>query len=258
MTSRLRVLVLIPIAAALALFVAAKASSNPDQVYLFAGLVAKALAVVGAILAASRFARGDHLWSAWSMLGVSYGLLVVKDAVWGYDTLIEASTLSVPQETIRSTVLLVANVASVAGMLQFARAWNVAGLAPSESTARRNAVIAGALVTALLIAGKGAWTDAHHMDHGAWGNVCGDVADILSFVLLAPVLLTAIALRGGLLAWPWALLTASNVGWLVFDATSTLADLFGAHVHLFSELVRVAACALVLAAGAAQRRITSS
>ena len=41
---------------------------------------------------------------------------------------------------------------------------------------------------------------------------------------------TAIALRGGLLRWPWALFTASMLSWLFYDAASTLGHTRGARL----------------------------
>jgi hypothetical protein len=254
-----RTLVLVPVVVAILLVVAhaTVSTDDPDRVYFYAGLVAKGVAAIGAFLAASRFSRGDHLHAAWWLLATSYALLVGKDLVWGYETQAMASTLTSGEENARSVVLLVSNLASVAAMVQFARSWSVAGLAPSESSARRWAVTIGALALAILIAGKGAWADLNDAGGGKWGNAAGDFGDILSFVLIAPVLLTALALRGGLLVWPWALLTASNIGWLGYDAFVTVTHLAGIDGRLASEIIRVTACALVLAAGAAQRMVTA-
>ena len=44
------------------------------------------------------------------------------------------------------------------------------------------------------------------------------VVDILGLCLVAPLLLTAVSLRSGLFVWPWALITAGRIAWLLYDA----------------------------------------
>ena len=77
----------------------------------------------------------------------------------------------------------------------------------------------------------------------------------MSFSLIAPFLLTALALRGGSLGWTWGLLTASLVGWLLFDAATAYAPavIGPVHAHTLSEIFRLFACTLALGAGIAQR-----
>ena len=74
--------------------------------------------------------------------------------------------------------------------------------------------------------------------------------------MLAPILLTAVALRGGLLMWPWGLVTASLAAWLCYDATIGL----GPHLGLAADTqaviansFRMLATFLNLSAGLAQR-----
>jgi hypothetical protein len=82
----------------------------------------------------------------------------------------------------------------------------------------------------------------------------------VGFALIAPFLLTAVALRGGSLAWTWGLLTASLFGWLLFDATLSWGPfvLSGAPaVEKLSECFRLLACTFGMVAGLAQRLAVS-
>jgi hypothetical protein len=47
--------------------------------------------------------------------------------------------------------------------------------------------------------------------------IASEVGDSASVVLLAPLLFTALAMRGGVLLSTWSLLTASGVAWLGYD-----------------------------------------
>ena len=63
------------------------------------------------------------------------------------------------------------------------------------------------------------------------------------------MLLTSVALRGGLLGRPWFMLTAAQVSWLVYDLLA-FADAIA-----LREMARTLACAYSLCAGLAQRGI---
>ena len=85
-----------------------------------------------------------------------------------------------------------------------------------------------------------------------------DVADALVIVLLAPLARTALALRGGVLLWPWAFLTANGLLWLVFDATYgglSVAHVDAARAHVLLESLRTLATLYGFAAGFAQRGV---
>jgi hypothetical protein len=81
---------------------------------------------------------------------------------------------------------------------------------------------------------------------------------MLSLCLIAPLLLTALALRGGLIGWPWALLTTSYVAWLLYDAVLVYGPSLGADpatVRLASEVCRALGCTYGFSAGLAQRAV---
>jgi hypothetical protein len=135
---------------------------------------------------------------------------------------------------------------------------SVAGFELAGSPAVRRAVKAVAIAVALMAGGYRIYTSGQHLMHGqltALVDFVSTVSDILSFALIAPFLLTAIALRGGTLSWIWTLMTASLMCWLLFDAT----DVYGpfalspAKVKAGCECFRLLACTLGMSAGLAQR-----
>lgn len=213
----------------------------------------KALALLGCLAAALAFERGDYLRRAWLLLGGCYALLLVNDAMGAIDSLAGMAVA-------RGLVVTVANASSVAGTWMLARAWSVAGLdEEDDSRSRRRAMFAGAAVLALAITG---WSLVHdmralldgHID--ATVSIASDLGDATVLALVAPVMHTALAMRGGLLRWPWGLLTASGVAWLAYDATSGAIDAL--HVGpglalVASEGLRLIANGYVFGAGVAQR-----
>jgi hypothetical protein len=69
--------------------------------------------------------------------------------------------------------------------------------------------------------------------------------------------MTAIAVRGGSLRWPWGLLTASLASWLLYDAILTVPEVFhltGGGFRIAAEQFRFFAGSFAAAAGLAQRR----
>jgi hypothetical protein len=224
----------------------------------------KAIAAVGCIAAALAFDEGDYLRRAWLWSGVCYVVLLAGDLTGmpAVSTRLSPHVLGAAQ----AALVVVANVASVIGTWMLARAWSVSGLDEDDAGARsrRRALFGGAIVAALLITG---WPLAHDAratlggDLTAAVSVTSDLGDTLCLALVAPVLQTALAMRGGLLRWPWGLLAASGAAWIVFDASSGL--LSAAHVEagpwlVLSEACRALACACVFSAGWAQRKIVAT
>jgi hypothetical protein len=78
-----------------------------------------------------------------------------------------------------------------------------------------------AFVLAIAVAAVPVWRDIHMIMNGQGiriGGLASSLGDIAAITLIGPVLVTAIAMRGGLLVWPWTILTTSCVAWLCFDA----------------------------------------
>ena len=87
-------------------------------------------------------------------------------------------------------------------------------------------------------------------------DLAASIADITIFALIGPLILTALALRGGSLAWTWGLLTVSSLGWLFFDALDSVSHaqlLVEMQFKPWAECLRLLACSFAMVAGIAQR-----
>jgi hypothetical protein len=210
---------------------------------------AKALAILGCVLASLAFDAGDYLRRAWLLLAVCTVFLLARDVV----------ALAGGPAAAQGFLALAGNGCSVGGTWVLARAWAVSGLDEGEPPAGRVAVQAAACGVAVLVTGAPLLGDLDALLHGevfALVPLVSDVADAIILVLLAPLLQTTLALRGGVLRWPWAMLTLNNVLWLVFDAAYGFGGVL--HVasdrrHLIMEALRTLATAYTFSAGLAQR-----
>jgi hypothetical protein len=254
-----RVLVAVPLLAVAAFWIALSLvpASEHAALYRLEIELAKAAALVGCAAAALRFAPGDYLRTAWLLLGQCYLLILVNDVLLRAGMGVLANESWAPAAS--AVVVLVANVGSLVGTVMVARVWRVAGFELAGSPMVRRAVVLIAVAIALVSAGDLVFTSAREIAHGqsaAWLDLISAIADIISFSLIAPFLLTAVAFRGGSLGWTWALLTASLFGWLLFDATLSLGTVISANgdaVKRVSETARLLACGFGMVAGVAQR-----
>ena len=216
----------------------------------------KMLALAGAISAALAFEQGEYLNRAWLTFGGCYLFLLVNDGMGA------AGATGHQMMVVRGLVVVVANACSVGGTWMLARAWNVAGLDDDDdhgARARRRAMFAGAAVLALAITGWPLLQDVRLLIGGdpiALISIASDLGDTFTLALVAPVMHTALAMRGGVLRWPWGMMTLSVLAWLVYDATSSFIDLtrMGPGLALVaSESFRVLANGWVFSAGVSQR-----
>lgn len=259
-----RVLVAVPFLALGAFWLALALVPDADHAALFRVEVelAKTAALVGCAAAALRFGRGDYLRTAWLLLAQCYLLILVNDLFLRAGLGMFAGAAWAPMAS--GIVILVANVGQLVGTVLIARVWRVAGFELAGSPMVRRAVVAAAVVIALVAAGDLVITSARDIAHGqasGYVDLFSSVADIISFSLIAPFLLTAIAFRGGSLGWTWALLTASLFGWLLFDATTSFGAAISSHpetVKCMTESARLLACGFGMAAGLAQRMAVRS
>lgn len=216
-------------------------------------LLVRVLAIFGCIAAARAFSRGDHLRTAWLWLAAATVIVLARD-------LLRLPPFSLPPSSAGGAGWVIAglgvasNLALLLGVWLLARAWKVAGIPLPGGRAGAIAVTVVAAALALFLAGPGA------LEHGARAGAdlasvtlfVSAVVDILSLCLLAPLLLTAIALRGGVVAWPWALVTASIGSWLLYDAAA-LAPFVAPDWFPLADVFRGLAQNFLFAAGVAQR-----
>jgi hypothetical protein len=238
-------------------------AESRKSLFLAQNELSKALATVGCFIAAYAFERGAYMRRAWSFNAWCYLLLLSRDLT---NNLVapDAVFLGMKVVAILGGVVFAANLSSCIGVALLARAWSIAGLELPGSRISRYAVMLVAALLAIGISGSDLLRDSHKLvggDLAAMHHVMSDLGDIFGLALIAPVLLTAIAMRGGVLTWPWALLTASLVFWLLYDAVSIIEDSLPGHetaARVVRETFRALACATEFAAGLAQRRVLTA
>jgi hypothetical protein len=253
-----RKFLLIPAIAVVSLIVVFMVLDDPQRVQLFKydHIVFKVAASLAALAAAFHFSARDYMFYAWSAIVVNYGVLALRDILGLFDRI---------STTGRHACVIIANVFGVIAILLFARAYRATGLEyAGEASTRRFWVIGGVLV-ALGVSVYPAYSSYLAMQAGNAEGVTylvSTVGDFLSLSLIVPVLLTALSLRGGRLAWPWTLLVISYCGWLVFDILASIAEAQGNNVSLKLVLAKQSFRAIgtlgVAAAALAQRSVAST
>ena len=261
---RLRTLALFPFLYAIAFVIIALALGADSRFEFVIGqrMLARALAVVGCFWAASVFGTGDRLRLGWSLLGVSTLVVLVRDGL----RLTERFAANAPDGggLLMPLLVLASNILGPTGIFLLARSWRVASTMGAER--RRGTVLITVLaaVLAILVAGptaRDSWRNLTGGETQQLAQLASAVADIISLTLIAPLFLIARQMRGGTLSWPWGLLTAHLVCWLLFDAAS----LFGARLtpgFPILEVFRGMALNFLFGAGVAQamavRSVTTS
>jgi hypothetical protein len=219
----------------------------------------KLLAAAGCFIAASRYRRREYMGIAWYLIAVDYFVLFAKDLLFGrvlHLPGIDPETAS----TVRAVSVIIANGTAAVGCVMLARVWHVAGIALPGSRRIQYAAMMLGVGIAIAIVGWGTWQDIGNLrqtgDKDAIVAIASNLGDIVCFSAIAPILLTAIAMRGGALAWPWALVTLSNVGWLLYDMSWSFERQWALSEHtlrIIAEFCRAQGCAMALSAGLAQR-----
>jgi hypothetical protein len=218
--------------------------------------LSKLLALAGLTAAALAFERGDYLRRGWGLWAACYVLLLGRDGM----LLVAPHVSPLAFEIVRGVLVGIGNGCVVAGTWMLARAWSVAGLEHPGPRSARWAAVAVGIIATVVFAGPTFYVDVRDLLLGSragFDAIASDFGDLLSLPLIAPVGLTAVAVRGGSLRWTWMLLTASLLAWLLYDAVYTVPDLFLAapsSLRLAAAQFDVLAGACACAAGLAQRK----
>jgi len=186
-------------------------------------------------------------------------LLLLRDA-----TLIPLGLEAMGQQrlsALRGLLVIAANLSQIAGTLMLARAWRRAALALPVSRTAEWLLVAIVVAAAVAVTVPAVLQNVQRVQEGdvtAVAGVASAFGDAVSLFLIAPLLLTALALRGGLFGWPFSLLTASYVSWLLYDALLVLGPVAGLEAtgaRSASELFRALGCLFGFSAGLAQRYV---
>jgi hypothetical protein len=216
----------------------------------------------GTLVAALTFEPGEPMRPGWLLLSVSYLVLAPALIRMGPKAsgLYEATQRA---PWLASITSIVSGALAVAGFLVLSRAWRASGLDTTSRAARVTARLV-ALAVAAAMAGPDLverLPAALKGDVLAAGDVVTDLLDGGLFVVAIPVLRAALVLLGGgLVAWPWLMLTASIVAWLGYDAAAVYGAAAGLDVRtlrVVEEVLRTLGAAFAFSAGIAQRWVMS-
>ena len=225
-------------------------------IYHRAVLIVVALATAGAAFAAARrFAPGDKLYASWLLIAGGYALAATRYLFRLWTLLFGGGITYRP---LLDSMLIAQNVAIALALLLFVRAWYTTGLAAPGSRLAQVAMIAGGIAVAVLVGG-------YPLVRGiATANtdlvlLVSTAGDMVGLALIVPLLLPAMAMRGGLLMETWASLAASEGGWLLYDIWYATKGDFGlttGQARGIEEAIRVVAILFAFVAAVSQRRAT--
>ncbi len=227
-------------------------------------IFAKLLSALGFLYASWGFEPGDHLRKAWRYSAASLMMYLLSDIIaYAIDAQILPGKIGLGS---RGLVLVLGNVFYVVGTWMLASTWHKAGLSFEGPGIRTFVIRLGAIAIALLMVVPGVIGGIEEFYTGKadmWSfiKIVSGLASAISLSLVAPMLLTALALRGGILFWPWIYLTLILMSWLGTDAVLAwgpkVLGLEGHIKYVIADFFRILACLYGLSAGLAQRSITS-
>src|ERR1043166_2507611 len=161
------------------------------------------LAAIAAGMAAERFNWWhEHLGRAWALFSLEFFLLLVNYVL---------RRTAPSADLALNATLIAANVAQIAAYWLMARMLTAAGIGYLMSPAKRIVLTIAALAIAILLcqASLLAQWQAIRAGHLQPGSLVSVLADVVTFTLVAPLAMSALALRGGQLSWIFAFLTIS-------------------------------------------------
>lgn len=225
-----------------------------SQIYYRAVLVVVAsLTAISSFITAREFDRTDHLHLSWLLLGAGYTIAAIRYLLRIY-TLVFGGGVTNP--LVLNALLILQNVLVPVSLFLFVRAWRSTGLAaPGSPSAQRLSIAAGVLVA--IVVGGFPLMRGIASANADLVLLVSTLGDMISLALIVPLMLPALAMRGGLLMNTWAYLTAGIVAWLVYDIWYALRDAMPfaqTTARGIEEAIRVVAIMFACVASIAQRR----
>ncbi|HEX7153510.1 MAG TPA: hypothetical protein VF618_18630 [Thermoanaerobaculia bacterium] len=176
--------------------------------------VALGLAAVAAALTASRFGGfSEYVGRGWTLLSIFYALLTIS-------YVLNRAGIKIP--ALADSMTIAGNLAAIGAFWLFGQALRRAGLQFYGPAGVKVAVFVAAVAVAALVVTP-TILDIVRSNAGGFSRTADFIsafADMLTFILIAPLLLTLWSLRGGQLSWVYGLLALSTIGWMI----NTVAD----------------------------------
>lgn len=185
--------------------------TDPARYVLHTALrtIALAVAAIATALAAARFGwTEEYVGRGWTLLFVLYALLTVSYVL---------NRTGMGNAAASDVMTIVGNVAAVGAFWLFGRALKVAGLQFYGPAAIKIGVFVAAVVVACVLV-MPTIVDVWRSNAGGLSRAADFIsaaADIMTFVLIAPLLLTLWSFRGGQLASVYGGLAVSTLGWMI-------------------------------------------
>ncbi len=229
-----------------------------ETIYFIVSILAVGAAAMGSLVAALTLAPGDYMRRPWALMGFCYCLLALNALLFRTTSRFDALDISPLSVALSGVLVFAGNVCSVWGTVQIARAWRVAGLDLRVPSELRWLAIGVSLGIAYALVGDLTRQDLQTLAGGdlrVLPSLASNAGDVVSLTLVAPILLTAFALRGGNLGWPWSLLAFGSVGWLMYGAAPMVGAYLGVDESLmraFGAALRTFACLAQMSAGLLQ------
>jgi hypothetical protein len=217
-------------------------------------ILVRILGALGCYAALRAFERGDHLRRAWLFLLGGTLVILLRDVLRLFPPFDPASA-SAGAQVVLSGLGVLSNVGLLSGVWMLARAWKKAAIALPGGRAGVAAMVVMTAALAVVVAGPAAVKNAQAVYNGDWSALVlfvSAIVDITLLCLVAPLLLTAVSLRGGSFVWPWALITASQLSWLLYDGAAHFGPALGMTGFPLPDVFRGLAENFLFAAGLAQ------
>jgi hypothetical protein len=180
-----------------------------------------ALVMVATALVAARLRWwSDYIGRVWTLLSVEYLCLTVSESIRRF-----APGLS----PVGRGAVVIGNLAGIAAFWLLARSLHAAGLHYMGTRSTKTIFFAiGAGLAAILVLEPSIREIQRLLDGtGEIDRTVSVLADLVTFLLVAPLLLTALSFRGGRLFGIYALLTAGTVGWMINQGAGTVLTFLG-------------------------------
>ncbi|HUR81902.1 MAG TPA: hypothetical protein VM733_14145 [Thermoanaerobaculia bacterium] len=178
--------------------------------------LALGIAAVTAAMTAARFRwAGEYVGRAWTLLFTLYAFLTVSYVL---------NRVGIKDQMLADVMTIAGNLAAIGAFWLFSRALRKAGLQfYGPASVKIGVIVAAVAVASVLVVPT--MIDIWRSDAGLLSRVADFVssgADFVTFMLVAPLLLTLWSFRGGQLSWVYGCLALSTIGWMINSAADNL------------------------------------